>query len=244
MTRREPTAAGLRRADPAPAAGRRGRARARRARRSSAGSARALIGAIACGTVAASFVLVASWRSCSCVGLDPEQRAPARATLPAGSTSARCRSTSPSGRPAVGGDDPGRHRHRRADPPLLHRLHARRAGVLALLRVPEPVHLRDADAGARRQPAAHVRRLGGRRPLLVRADRLLVQGARERARPATRPSSSTASATSASSLGIFLLFWALDAARPRHARLPRAARARRTMLDGQIVLGRAGRRRW
>ena len=33
----------------------------------------------------------------------------------------------------------------------------------------------DADAGARRQPAGDVRRLGGRRPLLVPADRLLVR---------------------------------------------------------------------
>ena len=103
------------------------------------------------------------------------------------------------GRSAVRGDDPGRHRHRRPDPPLRHRLHARRRRVLALLRVPEPVHVRDADAGARRQPAADVRRLGGRRLLLLGADRLLVPRSRQHDAPATRPSSSTASATSASS---------------------------------------------
>ncbi len=59
----------------------------------------------------------------------------------------------------------------------------------------------DADAGARRQPAGAVRRLGGRRALLVPADRLLVRRRTGAPRPARRPSSSTASATSASCSG-------------------------------------------
>ena len=51
----------------------------------------------------------------------------------------------------------------------------RRRGRGALLRVPEPVHRLDADAGARRLAAGALHRLGGRRPLLVPADRLLVR---------------------------------------------------------------------
>ena len=79
-------------------------------------------------------------------------------------------------RSAVGGDDPGRHRHRLADPHLLDRLHARgeRRRVRALLLVPEPVRRVHAGARARLELPGDVRRLGGRRPLLVPADRLLV----------------------------------------------------------------------
>ena len=51
--------------------------------------------------------------------------------------------------------------------------------VAALLHLPEPLHHRDADPRARRQPAAAVRRLGGRRALLLPADRLLVDQGRE-----------------------------------------------------------------
>ena len=40
----------------------------------------------------------------------------------------------------------------------------------------------DAGAGPRRQPAGHVHRVGGRRPLQLPADRLLVQGQRQRRR--------------------------------------------------------------
>ena len=82
-------------------------------------------------------------------------------------------------RSAVGADDPGRHRHRLADPPLLDRLHARgeRQRVRALLLVPEPVCRVHARARARRELPGDVRRLGGRRALLVPADRVLVQEA-------------------------------------------------------------------
>ena len=80
-------------------------------------------------------------------------------------------------RSPVVADDPGRHRHRLADPHLLDRLHARgeRQRVRALLLVPEPVRRVHARAGARRQLPGDVRRLGRRRPLLLPADRLLVQ---------------------------------------------------------------------
>ena len=79
-------------------------------------------------------------------------------------------------RSAVGGDDPGRHRHRLADPHLLDRLHARgeRLGVRPLLLVPEPVRRVHARARARLELPGDVRRLGRRRPVLVPADRLLV----------------------------------------------------------------------
>ena len=56
-------------------------------------------------------------------------------------------------------------------------------GLRALLRVPEPLHLRDARPHPRGQPAAALRRVGGRGALLVPAHRLLV---RER-RPTPRP---------------------------------------------------------
>ena len=50
-----------------------------------------------------------------------------------------------------------------------------RGGVARYFSLPEPVLLLHADAGAGRQLPGHVRRLGGRRPLLVPADRLLVR---------------------------------------------------------------------
>ena len=63
-------------------------------------------------------------------------------------------------RPAVDGDDPRDHRRRRADPHLQRRLHARRSGLSAVLRVPQSVRLLHAGAGARRQLSGAVRRLG------------------------------------------------------------------------------------
>ena len=62
---------------------------------------------------------------------------------------------------------------------LLDGLHARRVGrrVRALLLVPEPVRRVHARAGARRELPGDVHRLGGRRALLVSADRLLVHEA-------------------------------------------------------------------
>ena len=56
----------------------------------------------------------------------------------------------------------------------------------------------DAGAGAGRQPAGDVHRLGGRRPLQLPADRLLVHRRRPTPTPARRRSSSTGSATSGS----------------------------------------------
>ena len=54
---------------------------------------------------------------------------------------------------------------------------ARRPVDPALHGLSQPVHLLHADAGDGRQPRAAVLRLGGRRPLLLPADRLLVRPA-------------------------------------------------------------------
>ena len=80
------------------------------------------------------------------------------------------------GRSAGVGDDPDHHRDRPADSHLLDRLHARgeRFGVRPLLLVPQPVRRVHARARPRRELPRDVRRLGGRRPLLVSAHRLLV----------------------------------------------------------------------
>ena len=78
-------------------------------------------------------------------------------------------------RHADGGDVRRRHDGIRARARLLHRLHARGSLAAALLRLPVGLHLRHADAGDGRQPRADVLRLGGRRPLLLPADRVLVR---------------------------------------------------------------------
>ena len=70
-----------------------------------------------------------------------------------------------------------RHRHRHADPRLLDRLHGRRAArrLRAVLLLPEPVLLLHAHARPGKQLPGDVRGLGGRRPVLVPADWLLVR---------------------------------------------------------------------
>ena len=80
------------------------------------------------------------------------------------------------GRSPVGTDDPGRDRDRFADSHLLDSVHARRERrrVRALLLVPEPVRGVHARAGAGLDVPGHVRRLGGRRPLLLPPDWFLV----------------------------------------------------------------------
>ena len=82
-------------------------------------------------------------------------------------------------RPALHDDGADHHRHRHAHPRLLDRLHGRRAGLLAVLLVPEPLRLRDAAPGHGGQLRADVLRLGGRRPRLLPAHRLLVHRPRE-----------------------------------------------------------------
>ena len=71
--------------------------------------------------------------------------------------------------------------------------------IRALLLVLNLFALLHADARARLERPGDVRRLGGRRPLLVSADRLLLREAVGLRRRRRRPSSSTASATSRSS---------------------------------------------
>ena len=87
----------------------------------------------------------------------------------------------PHGR-AVGPAVPDHHLHRLPDPRLPDGLHGARPGLRALLRLPEPVLRLDAGAGAGRQPAGDVRRLGRRRSVQLPADRLLVHRERQRRR--------------------------------------------------------------
>ena len=67
------------------------------------------------------------------------------------------------------------HGRRHADPHLQRRLHARRPGVPAVLRVPESVRRLHARAGARRELPGACSSAGKAWALLLSADRLLVQ---------------------------------------------------------------------
>ena len=79
---------------------------------------------------------------------------------------------------------PHRHAHRRdagggdhglrPRAPLLHRLHGGGSAPPALLRLSLALHLRHAGAGDGRQLPPALLRLGGRRPRILSADRLLV----------------------------------------------------------------------
>ena len=80
-------------------------------------------------------------------------------------------------RPAVLGDGAVRHVRGLPDPRLFDRLHGPGPRLRALHGVPEPLHVRDAHAGAGRELRGAVRRLGRRRALLVPADRVLVRPA-------------------------------------------------------------------
>ncbi len=68
-----------------------------------------------------------------------------------------------------------RHRRRLPHPSLLRRIHGARRGLLALLCLPQPLHVLHVDPGAGQQLPSALRRLGGRGPRLVPADRLLLQ---------------------------------------------------------------------
>ena len=85
----------------------------------------------------------------------PAETRAARPRLPVDPRSARCTSTSRSGSIALSRrDDPGRHRRRLPDPRLLASATWHDdPDVRALLHLPEPLRHRDADPGARRQPA-------------------------------------------------------------------------------------------
>ena len=69
----------------------------------------------------------------------------------------------------------GRHLGRLPHPSLLRRLHGPRARVLALLRLPEPLPLRDAGADPGQQLPPDVRRMGRRGALLLPPHRLLLR---------------------------------------------------------------------
>ena len=75
-------------------------------------------------------------------------------------------------RPALARDDARRHRDRRADRPLLERVHGGRRRGAPLLRLHGVLRLLDAPARDGREPAPAPRRLGPRRPRLLPPDRL------------------------------------------------------------------------
>ena len=85
-------------------------------------------------------------------------------------------------RRALGAHARIRHVRRLPHPRLLGRVHGTRPGVRPLLLVPEPLHVLDAHARPRREPADPVRGLGGRRALLVPPDRLLLEQGLRRGR--------------------------------------------------------------
>ena len=87
-------------------------------------------------------------------------------------------------------------------------------------------------AGARLELPGDVRRLGGRRPLLVPADRLLLREEVGRRRRRRRRSSSTASATTRSSSARCWLFVTV-----RHARLPARSPPRSTAMPPEATFG-------
>ena len=96
------------------------------------------------------------------------------ARRPAGAVQRRCRLPA---RSAVGDLAAVRHRRGHAHPHLFDGLHGARRRLLPLLRLPEPVHVLHADADPGQQLCPDVRRLGGRGPVLVPADRLLLPAA-------------------------------------------------------------------
>ena len=98
-------------------------------------------------------------------------RSPSTSTLDPGRRPRRRHG--PALRPAVGAVPAADHRRRLADPRLLHRLHGARPAPAPVLRLPQPVRRRDAHAGPLRELPRPVPRLGGRRPGVVPADRLL-----------------------------------------------------------------------
>ena len=85
-------------------------------------------------------------------------------------------------RPVVLDDDPVRHRDRCTHSPVRDRVHARRPALLTLLRVYEPVRRFDAGAGTRLELPGHIPGLGGRGPLFVPADLVLVRAQLRRGR--------------------------------------------------------------
>ena len=79
----------------------------------------------------------------------------------------------PALRPADRAVPAAHHRRRVADPRLLDRLHGARPATGPVLRLPQPVRGRDAHAGHVRELPRAVPGLGGRRPRVVPAHRLL-----------------------------------------------------------------------
>ncbi len=103
--------------------------------------------------------------------LDPARREPGRRPDPGRGRRVGRRRRFPA-RLALGADARVRDVRRLPHPRLLGRVHGPRRGLRPLLRVPEPLHVRDARPRPGRELPDALRRLGGRGPLLVPADRL------------------------------------------------------------------------
>ena len=146
------------------------------------------------------------------------------------------------------------HRHRHAHPRLLHRLHGRRAGVLAVLLVPEPLRLRDAPPRHGGQLRDHVLRVGGRRPRVLPASSPSGTRDREKAAAGMKAFVVNRFGDFGFLAGLLLLFWGLGGSwapradgRPHdrlRARAPacRRSRARRTRRESEALAPRVARR--
>ena len=82
-----------------------------------------------------------------------------------------------SGRPAVRRYDDDRFRGRLYHPCLFGGIHARGKGLYPVFHLFEPIRLRHAGAGVRKQLPFDVRRLGRRRAVFVSSDRVLLRKA-------------------------------------------------------------------
>ena len=146
-----------------------------------------IIGYVACGAVALSF-LVSLYAIVQAHGAPGHTLVETLWTwIPGGAAEAMVHGTPGTapfhgglglpGRPALLRDAPGRDLRGLPHPRLLDGVHGARPRVRALHVVPEPLHVRDAHARPGRELRRPLRGLGGRRPLLVPADRVLVRAA-------------------------------------------------------------------
>ena len=115
---------------------------------------------------------------------------------------------------------------------------AKDKGYHPLFRLSQPLHIRHADPRPGVEHGPDVRRLGGRRPVLLSPDRLLVREALRGRRRARRPSSSTGSATPGFLLGMLFLLFAVGSfgIRGHQARRSAPAPGRRAWRRSSRIL--------